>query len=283
MSARRRGHKNAEHHVDERWMASYMDMVTVLMCLFLVLFAMSSVDANKYQLLRDSLANGFGTTKTNTVDTAKGVVVKPSDVGKTGELTKQATAVLNQEQTTEKAIAAALESQGLSQTVTMQITAEGLTVHLVADTAFGGNSASLTPTALRTLSAISGVIAPMSEQISVEGHANPGGSPAPFASMWDLSAERAVSVVRFFEEAEHLDKARLSAAGYGDSRPLTSDRSAAGQAANRRVDVVVVSGASDQVRAEVVALSEAQSTTGASATPTPTPTPAASATTRAKK
>ena len=49
-----------EEHVDERWMASYMDMVTVLMCMFIVLFAMSTVDQAKFVQLKNSLATGFG-------------------------------------------------------------------------------------------------------------------------------------------------------------------------------------------------------------------------------
>ena len=76
VSSRRRGRKKPEqHHVDERWMASYMDMVTVLMCMFIVLYAMSSVDANKFEKLRNSLATGFGAVASQTVDTASGTVV----------------------------------------------------------------------------------------------------------------------------------------------------------------------------------------------------------------
>ena len=56
------GHDEAEHP-DERWMASYMDMITVLMCMFLVLFAMSTVDQEKYIALKNSLATGFGEVK----------------------------------------------------------------------------------------------------------------------------------------------------------------------------------------------------------------------------
>ncbi|MBF4574949.1 flagellar motor protein MotB [Frondihabitans sp. VKM Ac-2883] len=88
MSARRKkGHaeEHGDDHPDERWMASYMDMITVLMCLFIVLFAMSSVDANKFAALKESLATGFGQTKSETVDTASGTVVKAADATKEGE------------------------------------------------------------------------------------------------------------------------------------------------------------------------------------------------------
>ena len=67
-------------HPDERWMASYMDMITVLMCMFLVLFAMSTVDQQKYIALKNSLATGFGEVKSQKVDTASGTVVTTDEV-----------------------------------------------------------------------------------------------------------------------------------------------------------------------------------------------------------
>lgn len=87
-SRRKGGHGAEEHgddHPDERWMASYMDMITVLMCMFIVLFAMSSVDANKFAALKESLATGFGVSHTKFVDTSSGTVVKPDEVTKKGD------------------------------------------------------------------------------------------------------------------------------------------------------------------------------------------------------
>src|SRR3954471_13399792 len=82
---RRGGGHGGEFHVDDRWMASYMDMVTVLMCLFIVLYAMSSVDQTKFEKLANSLATGFGATPSVTVDTAEGVVVPADMVDDQGE------------------------------------------------------------------------------------------------------------------------------------------------------------------------------------------------------
>src|ERR1700710_479595 len=84
---RRRHEPEEEHENEERWMASYMDMVTVLMCMFIVLFAMSTVDQKKFEQLKDSLATGFGQVKTQKIDTASGVVVPPKQVDETGKNT----------------------------------------------------------------------------------------------------------------------------------------------------------------------------------------------------
>src|SRR5690606_41111894 len=81
----RRVQAHAEHGPDERWMASYLDMITVLMCMFIVMFAMSTVDQEKFEELRASLATGFGTEETETIDVAPGVVVPPDATDDDGE------------------------------------------------------------------------------------------------------------------------------------------------------------------------------------------------------
>ena len=77
---RRKRGEEEEHDNSERWMASYMDMVTVLMCMFIVLFAMSVVDQKKFDELRNSLATGFGTVASKHVDINEGVIVPPDKI-----------------------------------------------------------------------------------------------------------------------------------------------------------------------------------------------------------
>ncbi|HUX69144.1 MAG TPA: flagellar motor protein MotB, partial [Cellulomonadaceae bacterium] len=67
------GHEE-EHENTERWLVSYSDMITVLMALFIVLFAISQVDQSKYISLRDSLAAGFGAPITTVVSGGQGAL-----------------------------------------------------------------------------------------------------------------------------------------------------------------------------------------------------------------
>ena len=62
MAARRRGRREEpeEHDNHERWLVTYADMVTLLMVLFIVMFAMSVVDEKKFNALKAGLAAGFG-------------------------------------------------------------------------------------------------------------------------------------------------------------------------------------------------------------------------------
>src|SRR5690348_6866487 len=59
---RRRHEEHEEHENHERWLVTYADMLTLLMVLFIVMFAMSQVDNEKYQALKSGLADGFGAT-----------------------------------------------------------------------------------------------------------------------------------------------------------------------------------------------------------------------------
>ena len=81
---RRKGGHGGEFHLDERWMTSYADMITVLMCLFIVLYAMSTVDSHKFDVLKNSLASGFGVTNSEKLDLTKGVPVPKELVDKNG-------------------------------------------------------------------------------------------------------------------------------------------------------------------------------------------------------
>jgi chemotaxis protein MotB len=238
---------------DERWMASYMDMVTVLMCLFIVLYAMSTIDQNKFEKLRFALSTGFGQVASKTVDTASGVVVPPNLVDKKGNGfaaqadVAEAVKEVNDLKAMEEAIQASLQAHGVADKVGFDIDQRGLTIKLIGtQTFFGGNSATLQPSSQAIIDSIAPVIGASTNQISVEGHADVHGSPTPFVSDWDLSTSRATSVLRRFVDADGIAGARMSATGYGSSRPASTDPN--DMAANRRVDIVILSDKSEDIR-----------------------------------
>jgi chemotaxis protein MotB len=252
---RRRGAGHGgEFHVDERWMASYMDMVTVLMCLFIVLYAMSSVDQTKFEKLANSLATGFGATPSHTVDTAEGVVVPADMVDEQGEGFTPAQLAMQQIDAlkgVEQQLAAQLTTAGVAADASYTIDADGLTIGLVGtDTFFDGNSATLRGDAQAVLRSVGPVLAPLTNQVTVEGHADPEGSPAPFASDWDLAAARSTAVLRYLVESSGVAGGNISSVSYGSSRPV--DGSAG--SANRRVDIVVHTTSSDEVNALIPGL-----------------------------
>lgn len=277
MSARRRrkGGGDAEHHVDERWMASYMDMVTVLMCMFIVLYAMSTVDADKFRALSNSLATGFGQEPTESTDATEGYVV-PADLRADEPPSEDtpldlATQELNDLLAIRDRIDQGLAAQGLQQAVSYDIDERGLTIRLVgAETYFEGNSVALSAKAVSVLGVVGGVLSTITHEVRVEGHADPRGSSGPFATDWELASGRATQVVRFFVEQSGVAAGRAGSVGYGSARPIAAGGDPASIALNRRVDIVVLSSQPEEIRSMVDELHD-QLQSGATDAPAPAP------------
>lgn len=257
--ARRRGadHSSGGHDgPDERWMASYLDMVTVLMCLFIVLFAMSSVDADKFDALRDSLATGFGQDPSDEIDFS-GLVLPPElraeDVGHAANVDADlvaARAELDDLEDLRDRLQGALDAEGLTGTAEFTIDDRGLTVGLIgAETFFATNSTQLSPKAVAVLDALGPVLADVPNEISVEGHADKRDPAAPFPTNWELSSGRATQVLRHLVEVNRLPGDHVQAVGFGSMRPIADGGDDAALARNRRVDIVVLSDAEEEVRA----------------------------------
>ena len=258
-----RGHEDESHdEPDERWAVSYADMVTVLMCLFIVLFAVSNVDKTKFELLANSLATGFGQEETTTggADISEGMVIPPEMLDEEGEpdLTQRAAAEYESLEELRERMRASLAAQGLQDTVEFVIDDRGLKVGLVgAETFFGDNSTDLSAKADAVLDAIGDVLTTVDNQVSVEGHADRRLSAAPFPTNWELSGGRATQGARFLVEHELVGGARVKATAFSDTRPLVEGDSPEALASNRRVDIVVESTEEDQVRALLPALADA--------------------------
>lgn len=274
MSGRRRPRKKPEeHHVDERWMASYMDMVTVLMCLFIVLYAMSTVDANKFEKLRNSLATGFGAVASETVDTAEGTVVPPelvdenleafaamqsADSAAAPDALEAALKEVDRLRALEEQMKAGLAAAGLTENVEFQIDQRGLTVKLVgSQTFFAPDRPELTERASQVLTIISPILGPAALEIMVEGHAANGVTAYP--STWELSSARSVNVLRFMVDRGGIAPGTIGAVAFGSARQVNDDSTPELMELNRRVDIVIISDQPDVVRAlipEVLKLSE---------------------------
>ena len=251
MSRRGRGHKGGAHdegHADERWLVSYADMITVLMCLFLVLFAMSTVDAAKYEQLKASLATGFGTTPSTNVDAAVGVIVDPKYVDDQGIGFNTEESPENQNKKAAKEevekfdalvaqITANLAAQGLQDQVSFTIDQRGLTIKLLGgQTYFAGDSALLQSTAITAIDSVGAALTGLPNHLSVEGHIDPYGQGSPALNDWELAGARSTAVLRRLVETGVIAPERISSTSYGGVHPEVASESAL----NRRVDIVVL-------------------------------------------
>lgn len=252
---RRRRHRqgdddNRENH--DRWLVSYADFITLLFAFFVVMYSLSSINEGKYRVLSDSLINAF---RNVTVDVPGDPVAAPPQI----------VAPVNPTAPTAASRAAEAESQARRQTEVKRMTsmaedirrvlepltrdgqvrvtegARGITVEINASVLFAPGDATLGTSAVAALRAVAQVLAGAEFPITVEGHTdNLPISTVRFPSNWELSAVRASSVVRLFIDAG-VRGDRLTAAGYGDQRPLTDNRNEEGRARNRRVSILIES------------------------------------------
>jgi len=270
---RRKAAHEQDHDNHERWAVSYADMMTVLVGLFIVLYSMSQIDQQKFEELRQSLAVGFGHRAPSIIEGSNGaltgvqaVEVTPdlsADVGADTSpvlpspegdgLTEQERRVLaaeielNRLQEVAAQVSTALAGQGLGDRVRFRVTERGLVIGMIADDVFfSADAATLTSTALRVIDTVTPVLLRTGDELAVEGHANTLPS-VRYPTNWELSADRATQVLRRMVEVGGVPPARIVAAGFGDARPL-DDPDVDPIEANRRVDVVVLSGVPEEIR-----------------------------------
>ncbi|TDE98647.1 hypothetical protein EXU48_00030 [Occultella glacieicola] len=247
---------HSEEGGDERWLVSYSDMITVLMALFIVMFAISSVDQGKYDELRNALSTGFGQTDLGRVDITEGVVVPPEEMPGPAatpqpetDADRAAVELASLEQLRDH-VAAALAADGLAGAARLTLDERGLTIGLVtSEMFFEPNRAELTSRAVQVLDAVTPVVVASRYAVSVEGHADHRTGTYPFPTNWELSSGRATQVVRHMIATGGIGPERIAAVGFGDSRPLADGSAPDALAMNRRVDIVVLSDAPESVRA----------------------------------
>jgi chemotaxis protein MotB len=258
---RKKRQEEEEHENHERWLVTYADMVTLLMVLFIVMFAMSSVDQKKFNALKDGLAAGFGDstsvmTGSESVLDQPGVAaidpVRPDNF--MGAAAKQAVQTRDQQlaeaqaersrlDEISKKLEKALREAGLAQDVTRTIDSRGLVLSLTSrHVVFQPDRAELSPRGLRVLQVVTPVLRGATEDLRIDGHTNQVPvKPRFFATDWDLSSARAITVLRYLNEAGDIPGQRLSAAAFGHEVPLVDPSKPGSQEINKRVDIVVLS------------------------------------------
>lgn len=204
----------------DRWLVSYADLVTLLMAFFTVMYALSNAEAAKARAEAPA---------PRPVPPA----VEPRDIGGPAAVRVHLTESLSD----------AIASGRLEVTED----ARGVVLSLPESATFAVASADVTAQAQALLARLAATLQTLPNPVRVEGHTDDAAiRTARFSSNWELSTARASAVVALFI-ARQIDPRRLSAAGYGEFHPKVANDSAAGRAANRRVDVVIVPAEAPQV------------------------------------
>ncbi|MEV4132519.1 flagellar motor protein MotB [Dactylosporangium sp. NPDC049742] len=276
---KKHGAHEEEHENHERWLVSYADMMTLLMVLFIVLFAISQVDQKKFAELKNGLAVGFGSPSV-AFDGGESNLMESSDSNSPMDLSSgiggtssDATAIQEAVAAKERASASAkqkaaqqevanfekikaeieknLEKQGLQDSVKFTIDERGLVVTVVTSAiVFDGGEAQLLAAGREIMAGIGPAIAGLPNKIEVDGHTNQlAATTGSYPSGWELSTARASTVVRFLHSNAGIPENRLMASGYADTKPLYAADDPRAASLNRRVEIIVLSSLPADTRA----------------------------------
>jgi chemotaxis protein MotB len=257
-----RKHKHPEHVNHERWLISYADFITLLFATFTALYALSKSDQSKAKAVAEGLREAFGVSGAQMVNMeALDINGIPSDKSRLpkGDGNENAPPASTKEagrqefEEIKKQVEEFLVTKGMLNKVSVDQTERGLVVSMKDGGLFESGNADLKPEAYRILEELATKITSYRNPVRIEGHTdNVPISSRTYPTNWELSSARATNVVRVLTEKFKVPAGKISASGYGDSRPKTSNDSPAGRARNRRVDIVILSSSGERAEPETI-------------------------------
>ncbi|MBA3876295.1 MAG: hypothetical protein C0498_05055 [Anaerolinea sp.] len=239
MQRRRRASDHGEFHADERWLITYADMITLLLAVFIVLYALSDQNVRKFTAFAQSVAAAFSTEVfqgTEAITVTSGQQSAPST-----DTFDAGSGVLSTDlRTVEATVRDFAVENGVGGQVSVDRVPEGIAIRISDALLFSSGRASLDARSKRLLDRVIVVVGPLPNRLRIEGHTDDEPPAGPFyTDNWSLSVARALAVLRAMVEGG-VDRSRLAAAGYAEFQPIVPMTDDASRARNRRVDVLIL-------------------------------------------
>ena len=227
------------------WLATFADMVTLLMCFFVLLFAMSSTQQESFKELVQSLKSALGVQQVPEAGTREGLMMPVPEAPKDAPEEKKTEAVDEVGAMVQKEVDEIVSNvkelilfNQLGGMVKVEGDERGATITISDVVLFPPGEATMSREGLNIMKKIAAVLAQFNYHINVAGHTdNTPIHTAKYPSNWELSANRACEVVRFLADAG-IDPAQMSAEGYAEYRPIARNTTPESRAQNRRVEIV---------------------------------------------
>ena len=237
MSRRDRRRKKEDDVDTGSWLDTYADTITLLLTFFILLYSISAVDSQKLKQLSKALQGSLGgstaVTELKNIDDLK---VDVKDAAKAAAKDAKDT----KEDLTKK-VNEAINKNSLNNVIKVREEERGIVLQLDETILFDSGRDELKQTSIAALDTITKLVNDVDNDILVEGHTdNIPIHNSKFASNWDLSTARAVSVVSYFVETKGIKPTRFAVKGYGEFKPLVPNDTPENRSINRRVDILIV-------------------------------------------
>lgn len=246
------------------WMSTFSDLMNLLLCFFVLLFAMSTPDQDKFQQLAASLASTFSIFNAGSVSMGDGVLIGSGasqlnelavyynnmGMNAEGEITQEEVrdaveqvqeAGLNESEHMAEIIEQKLEQSMIADQVEVEATSKYVMLNLNSGILFDSGSATLKSEAITLLDKVSSILWEYNDNmISIEGHTdNVPISTSKYPDNTMLSLDRAYSVFSYLVNQKGFDPSTMMSSGRGESVPVASNSTAEGRAKNRRVEIKI--------------------------------------------
>jgi chemotaxis protein MotB len=216
------------------------------MAFFMVMYAMSQVDSEKFKQLAASLSSAFSNPGGRLLNIGSGDDGRIAIIPRNPKETSRDPNAQSRRRSIEEVkgeFTQLIKEGGLETKVTVTTSPDGhrLIVRLSDSVLFPAGSADLSEQAKELLGEVADILVKAGRPVSIEGHTdNIPTKSGRYESNWQLSTARATNVLMYLIESYGMPPEKLSASGYGEYRPIASNDTPEGKAANRRVEVVIV-------------------------------------------
>lgn len=241
--ARKKKGAPAHEEMNESWLLPYSDLMTLLLALFISLFAISHTDNEKVKQMANAFSSAFnmgGPSFFDNMGPNPGRAAEtPSDEDKGNHSYVQENQNLERVQ---RQMNEYIQQNNLQNDLSTQMSSDGLMLRIKEHALFPSGSADLVPEAQRLAPVIAGLLASIPERVVISGYTDnvPISTPR-YPSNWDLSSQRALNFMKLILASNaSLNPARFSALGYSEYHPIASNDTPEGRAQNRRVEVLIV-------------------------------------------
>jgi chemotaxis protein MotB len=219
-----------------KWLVTYSDMVTLLLCFFVLLLSFANTDTIKFKEVLGSMKDAFGVQR------------EVLELGKEGgmqlpiKMESAASKAEEEKQRLVNLLKTMVKDEGVEKNALIMAVRNGVRVEiteLAGHAMFKPGGTALTAESTRLLRKMIPTMKETIYKITVEGHTDDTPVKSPiYPSNWELSSARAGSVVRFLIQAGNLDPRRFTAVGDADTKPLVENDSPENRAKNRRVSIL---------------------------------------------
>jgi chemotaxis protein MotB len=235
-------------------MVSYADFITLLFAFFVTMYSISKVDEVKLGSMVESLQKALGSTaifhsphkdpglfKDTSAPFEVRIIPLATPTRQSQGREEMELLALEIKRKMEELAGKGAEGKNLMEQIKFLIDRRGLVLRFSERFLFDSGEASIHPEVLPLLNILAQSLEEIPNHIRIEGHTDSVPiHTVKFPSNWELSTARSTTIVHYLLTHFRFDPNRLSAAGYGEFRPIASNETSEGRLQNRRVDVVIL-------------------------------------------